>query len=64
VLLNPRHRGPNVFACDASFRKGDELGWFQHGSTAIMFAPDGYELCDTVREGTRIRMGEPLLRLP
>jgi len=64
VLLNLKHRGPNVFACDASFRKGDELGWFQHGSTAIVFAPDGYELCDTVREGARIRMGEPLMRLP
>jgi phosphatidylserine decarboxylase len=64
VLLNLKHRGPNVFACDTSFRKGDELGWFQHGSTAIVFAPDGYELCDTVREGARIRMGEPLLRLP
>jgi phosphatidylserine decarboxylase len=64
VLLNLKHRGPNVFDCDASFHKGDELGWFQHGSTAIVFAPDGYTLCDDVREGARIRMGEPLLRLP
>ncbi len=64
VLLNLKHRGPNVFACDASFRKGDELGWFQHGSTAIVFAPDGYALCDGVEEGARIRMGEPLMRLP
>jgi phosphatidylserine decarboxylase len=64
VLLNLKHRGPNVFACDASFRKGDELGWFQHGSTAIVFAPDGYTLCDGVSEGARIRMGEALLRLP
>jgi phosphatidylserine decarboxylase len=64
VLLNLKHRGPNVFDCDASFRKGEELGWFQHGSTAIVFAPNGYTLCDDVREGARIRMGEPLLRLP
>jgi phosphatidylserine decarboxylase len=64
VLLNLEHRGPNVFACDVSFRKGDELGWFQHGSTAIVFAPDGYALCDGVEEGARIRMGEPLMRLP
>ena len=49
VLLNLKHRGPNVFACDASFDKGDELGWFQHGSTAIVFAPDGYALCDGVQ---------------
>jgi phosphatidylserine decarboxylase len=64
VLLNLKHRGPNVIACDASFRKGEELGWFQHGSTAIVFAPDRYALCDNVREGARIRMGQPLMRLP
>jgi phosphatidylserine decarboxylase len=64
VLLNLKHRGPNVIDCDASFHKGDELGWFQHGSTAIVFAPDGYALCDGIQEGARIRMGEPLLRMP
>src|SRR5262249_8212437 len=29
VLLGLKHRGPNVVACDASFKKGDEIGWFQ-----------------------------------
>ena len=63
VLLNLEHRGPNVFACDASFRKGEELGWFQHGSTIIVFAPEGFSLCADVREGANIRVGEPLMRL-
>ena len=27
------------------------MGWFQHGSTIIVFAPDGFTLCDNVREG-------------
>jgi phosphatidylserine decarboxylase len=63
VLLNLKHRGPNVIPCDASFAKGDELGWFQHGSTAIVFAPDGYALCDGIQEGARVRMGEALLRM-
>ena len=40
ALLNLRHRGRNVIACDATFRKGDELGWFEHGSTIIVFAPE------------------------
>jgi len=48
----------------ASFRKGEEMGWFQHGSTIIVFAPDGFALCDGVREGANIRMGQPLMRLP
>jgi phosphatidylserine decarboxylase len=64
VVLNLKHRGPNDIACDAAFGKGDELGWFQHGSTAIVFAPDGYTLCEGVREGARVRVGEPLMRLP
>ena len=48
----------------ASFQKGEEMGWFQHGSTIIVFAPDGFALCDGVREGTNIRMGRPLMRIP
>jgi phosphatidylserine decarboxylase len=64
VLLHLEHRGPNVFACDAPFVKGAEMGWFQHGSTIIVFAPDGFGLCEGVQEGAVIRMGEPLMRLP
>jgi phosphatidylserine decarboxylase len=48
-------------ACDAHLRKGQEMGWFEHGSTAILFAPEHYTLC--VAEGATIRMGEPLMRL-
>ena len=64
VLLNLRHRGPNVIACDAHFSKGEEMGWFEHGSTIIVLAPKDFSLCDTIKEGARIRMGEPLMRLP
>ena len=64
VLLNSAHRGPNVFACDARFKKGEEMGWFEHGSTIIVFAHRDLVLCDNVREGATIRMGEPLMRLP
>jgi phosphatidylserine decarboxylase len=63
-LLNHDYQGRNVIVCDSRFRKGDELGWFQHGSTIILFAPDGFEFCDNVREGTAIQMGQPLMRLP
>jgi len=54
----------SVIPCDAPFGKGEEIGWFQHGSTIVLFAPDGFALCDQVREGTVIRMGQPLMRLP
>jgi phosphatidylserine decarboxylase len=62
--LNLRHRGRNVMACAADFRKGDELGWFEHGSTIIVFAPESFALCDNIRDGARVRVGEPLMRLP
>ena len=62
VTLHLRYRGPNVIACDARFAKGEEMGWFEHGSTILVFAPRGFRLLAT--EGTVIRAGEPLMRLP
>jgi phosphatidylserine decarboxylase len=62
--VDPDRRGPAVFVCEAALRKGEEMGWFEHGSTIIVFAPAGFTLCDNVREGTIIRVGEPLMRLP
>ena len=52
-----------MIPCDAAFRKGDELGWFQHGSTIIVFAPPGVEHCPGVEPGRVIRVGQPLLRM-
>jgi phosphatidylserine decarboxylase len=63
VLLHLKYRGPNTIACDALLHKGEEMGWFQHGSTIIVFAPQGVRLCERLRPGGLIRMGEPLLRL-
>ena len=64
VLLHLKYRGPNEMPCDAAVAKGQELGWFQHGSTIIVFAPRGFELAAGIAPGARIRMGVPLLRLP
>ena len=62
ILLNAQTRGPTVFPCDVSVRKGDELGWFEHGSTIIVLAPDHFEFCDDVLESARIKAGQPLMR--
>ena len=64
IVLNAASRGPTVFSCDASVRKGDELGWFEHGSTIIVLAPDHFEFCDNVSDGARIFAGQPLMRKP
>jgi phosphatidylserine decarboxylase len=62
--LNRDYQGRSVIVCDNSVRKGDELGWFEHGSTIIVFAPEGFALCDNIRDGAAIRMGQPLMHLP
>jgi phosphatidylserine decarboxylase len=61
VLLHLKYQGPHVIACDASLRKGEEMGWFEHGSTVIVLVPRGFALCDGLREGARIRMGQAIL---
>ena len=53
-----------LMPCTARFQKGDELGWFEHGSTILVLAPPGYRLCDNVADGRLIRMGQPLLLCP
>ncbi len=63
VALNRNYQGRTIVACDSSVRKGDELGWFEHGSTIIVFAPEGFVLCDNICDGASIRMGEPLMQL-
>jgi phosphatidylserine decarboxylase len=62
VLLHMGYRGPNVIPCDAATRRGEELGWFEHGSTIIVFAPPGISLADGVQEGARLKMGQALLQ--
>lgn len=63
-LLKLDHAGPNTFACAAGFSKGQEMGWFELGSTIIVLAPSGFSLCDGIGQGAIIRQGAPLLRLP
>ena len=64
VLLHLRYRGPNVIPCAAHFSKGEEMGWFQHGSTIIVFAPKGFALCDGIADGRLVRIGEALMQIP
>jgi phosphatidylserine decarboxylase len=60
----PRTGLRQTFPCGASLQKGEEMGWFEHGSTIILFVPAGFQLCDGVSEGMTIRAGRGLLRLP
>ncbi len=59
---NVRAAGSGARACSARFAKGEEMGWFEHGSTIVVLAQ---RECRPVAltEGQRIRMGAPLLAI-
>ncbi|MBL8280287.1 MAG: phosphatidylserine decarboxylase [Pelomonas sp.] len=62
VLLHLGRRGANEMPCAASHTKGQEMGWFEHGSTIIVFAPPGFELAPGIATGVQLRAGQPLLQ--
>ena len=63
LVVDPRRSVPLAIPCEIPFRKGQEMGWFEHGSTIIVLAPKGMVLSDTVQAGSTIRMGEAVMRL-
>lgn len=58
--LDLKYKGPNHIECEGGYRKGDELGYFQHGSTIIIFANNAVRLMDDIKTGERIKMGQSL----
>ena len=58
-----RRYGPGRVALDVALQRGEEMGWFEHGSTIIMFVPEGVDFSDGIETGQQLRMGEPLFRL-
>lgn len=63
-LLNLGYRGPFEFDCDATLDKGDEMGWFQHGSTILVFVPEGFRHAEGIAPGVTVKMGQALLTMP
>lgn len=64
IGLDLRRGGPRTIPCNAPLAKGDEMGWFQHGSTIVMLAPAGTTPCADIAEGRTIKVGQRLLALP
>lgn len=62
VRLHLRWRGPTEMPCQVRVKRGEELGWFEHGSTIIVFVPPGFVPAEGMGAGQRIRMGQALLR--
>lgn len=62
VLLHLGRRGAHELPCSAPHTKGQEMGWFEHGSTIIVFVPQGFELAEGIAPGVQVRAGQALLR--
>jgi phosphatidylserine decarboxylase len=60
--LTLTYKGPNRMRCRSRVRRGEELGHFRHGSTILAFGSRDLEICESVKTGAVIRMGQPLMR--
>lgn len=61
--LDLSYGGEHSIPCNASYQKGQEMGYFQQGSTILVFAGPEYTLCDQIQPGATLKMGQALLQL-
>jgi phosphatidylserine decarboxylase len=60
LRLHLRYGGPSELPCHALVKKGEELGWFEHGSTIIVLLPSGVRWAEGIQTGQHIKAGKPL----
>ncbi len=59
-VFNQTDRGPQRVRTHAPIHKGEELGWFEHGSTIVLLVPPHWNLVEGLSEGSRLFMGQAL----
>lgn len=62
ALMRAGQPGLGRVALDRPVVRGEELGWFQHGSTIVVIGPKAFRLREDLETGARVRMGEVLMR--
>lgn len=62
-VVDPRRPAALEYPSAVTYRKGEEMGWFEHGSTVILLGPERLSLTETLQTGAVIRMGEALMRI-
>ena len=58
--LDETYVGSPLIGCDVTLRKGEEMGFFQHGSTIIVVLPHRFRPDPSVRLGDIVRVGQRL----
>jgi len=64
TALNLKYDGAADIPCDARFLKRQELGYFESGSTIVMFTSGEFEFSQNLVEGSTVQMGEALFTHP
>ena len=55
-----RERAEPVATVDVPVAQGQDMGWFEHGSTIVLLTPAPFVLAHGVQTGDRVRAGEVL----
>ena len=58
-----RKGGNRTVRFEHRFEKGEEMGWFEHGSTIVMFTPPDFPPITGLETGQNVKMGEPLFKI-
>jgi phosphatidylserine decarboxylase len=53
---------PRPITPGVEMNKGEEIGWFEHGSSILLISPASHHICEGLKEGDRIWMGQALMR--
>lgn len=60
--LDLRYAGPNRIELNRGFARGEEMGYFEHGSTLLLFSTPAWRFAEGLASGQIIRMGQALMR--
>ncbi|MGN5375176.1 archaetidylserine decarboxylase [Sphingomonas hankookensis] len=55
-----RERAEPIVTCDVPLVQGEEMGWFEHGSTIVLLLPAPFVPAAGVTTGDRVRAGDVL----
>ncbi|HEX4856876.1 MAG TPA: archaetidylserine decarboxylase [Limnobacter sp.] len=59
-VFHQHHAGPLHYDLNTPIHKGQELGWFEHGSTIVLLVPGHWQLAESLQEGDHLKMGQAL----
>jgi phosphatidylserine decarboxylase len=60
--LSLSYKGPNEIEHLRSFKRGEHMGHFEHGSTIVLLTSKHFSFMPLIKEGLIIRMGQALMR--